>query len=397
MSEGKTSRQILEEALLAQFDDLATHSAYADLLMEEGDPRGEFIQLQIALDNSNRPHRELETMRVRASEIRFAHEREWLGQLATHLMPPRRSGRVDPVEPNCTYGWMRGWLGRLSIFSLNARLVEAFATAPELRMLQELSIAQTRDVQRPAPDLTAWIESPYFHRLRMFRLGDPEQANCTAEGSQAVALVTKSASTLERLELLAEHTDTASLFTLAMRNLRELRVDYADRYPLDLLAMNSGLRKVERIAFDPRPEYRTPVEGQEMELATTSLEEIRAFCHAPQWEKLNYLRIRLTGSGDMFCEELVRSGLLQRLKNLDLCQTGMTDEGARILAECHNTANLKQLDVQGNQLSVTAVEQLMDLDIKVHAAYQMGNLMPPDGNAGIGFGGGGIDVQIEDI
>src|SRR4051812_30092601 len=44
-------QRALEEAVLSKPDDLAAHSAYADLLMEQGDPRGEFIQAQLALED----------------------------------------------------------------------------------------------------------------------------------------------------------------------------------------------------------------------------------------------------------------------------------------------------------------------------------------------------------
>src|SRR5215510_1694290 len=37
----------LEAALVENPDDLAAHSAYADYLAEQGDPRGELIQLQL--------------------------------------------------------------------------------------------------------------------------------------------------------------------------------------------------------------------------------------------------------------------------------------------------------------------------------------------------------------
>ena len=47
-------RLALEQALVENPDDLAAHAAYADLLMEEGDPRGEFIQVQLALDEDDR-------------------------------------------------------------------------------------------------------------------------------------------------------------------------------------------------------------------------------------------------------------------------------------------------------------------------------------------------------
>src|SRR5262245_17823379 len=50
----------LEEALFANPDDRAAHSAYADYLHEQGDPRGEFIQIQLALEDAGRSLEERE-------------------------------------------------------------------------------------------------------------------------------------------------------------------------------------------------------------------------------------------------------------------------------------------------------------------------------------------------
>src|SRR5262249_2368564 len=44
-------REALEEAIFESPDDVASHAAYADYLQEQGDPRGEFIQVQLALED----------------------------------------------------------------------------------------------------------------------------------------------------------------------------------------------------------------------------------------------------------------------------------------------------------------------------------------------------------
>ena len=44
-------RTALEEALAANPDDVASHAAYADHLADLGDPRGELIQVQLALED----------------------------------------------------------------------------------------------------------------------------------------------------------------------------------------------------------------------------------------------------------------------------------------------------------------------------------------------------------
>jgi uncharacterized protein (TIGR02996 family) len=80
------ARQALESALAAEPDDLGAHMAYADWLTEHGDPRGEFIQVQLALEDPKRSARERERLRRREQELREAHEREWLGGLAPYLL-----------------------------------------------------------------------------------------------------------------------------------------------------------------------------------------------------------------------------------------------------------------------------------------------------------------------
>src|SRR5262245_32071776 len=46
-----SSGKALENAIFANPDDLGAHAAYADWLIEQGDSRGEFIQVQLALED----------------------------------------------------------------------------------------------------------------------------------------------------------------------------------------------------------------------------------------------------------------------------------------------------------------------------------------------------------
>ena len=62
-------RDALESALVENPDDLATHYAYADYLQEQGDPRGEFIQLQLALEDRQRSEAERRNCRLASREL----------------------------------------------------------------------------------------------------------------------------------------------------------------------------------------------------------------------------------------------------------------------------------------------------------------------------------------
>src|SRR3954454_19185543 len=75
-------RQAMEAALLANPDDLATHMAYADHLVELGDPRGGFIQVQLALEAPGRGPGERDRLRTRERELLALHLKEWLGEAA---------------------------------------------------------------------------------------------------------------------------------------------------------------------------------------------------------------------------------------------------------------------------------------------------------------------------
>src|SRR4051812_20533682 len=86
MSGRSGTREALEEALAAEPDDLGTHMAYADFLIEQGDPRGEFVAVQLALENPTKPPEERKKLRQREKALLEKHEREWLGELAPLLL-----------------------------------------------------------------------------------------------------------------------------------------------------------------------------------------------------------------------------------------------------------------------------------------------------------------------
>src|SRR5947209_6760357 len=78
-------QQSLEQALLENPDDLAAHSAYADYLSEQGDPRGELIQVQLALEDPGRPAAERKQLQQREADLLKKHGRQWLGDLGPVL------------------------------------------------------------------------------------------------------------------------------------------------------------------------------------------------------------------------------------------------------------------------------------------------------------------------
>ena len=146
-----STREGLEDALVADPDNLILHSAYADLLMEEGDPRGEYIQLRLALEDRSTP---VEVARRQATEARRLfqeHHREWLGPLAEH-------------QQNIDIVWRRGWIERVEFRDMTRAMAYAWLECPVYSMVREIVIDRAdghgnwMDGGKDIHAMAAWLE-----------------------------------------------------------------------------------------------------------------------------------------------------------------------------------------------------------------------------------------------
>ncbi len=71
-----TSREAMEAALLDDPDDLVRHAAYADMLIEDGDPRGDFIRIQLQLEVEMLAAEVRKDLEAQSAAILKQHERE---------------------------------------------------------------------------------------------------------------------------------------------------------------------------------------------------------------------------------------------------------------------------------------------------------------------------------
>jgi uncharacterized protein (TIGR02996 family) len=357
-------QKALEKALVDNPDDLAAHSAYADYLSEHGDPRGEFIQVQLALEDEQRPAKERDELKQREKELLKAHERQWLGELA------------DPLKKlhGCKYQFGRGWLDSVTIEELPLACAKALAKAPEVRLLRRLEIADTPyEVEEETeesyadggPALEALVEATTLGNVRIFSLGQPsDPKGVPSEGTQdmsfrfdATAIIRKMPN-IEELYLGAHGVDPKKLFALkSFTKLRILQVDHIElTYPLDILANNSSLAQLTALLICPHGFGSIGAnKGDESYLP---LRLVKKILHSPHFPNLKHLRLRLTDMGDDGCKEIVKSGILKRLKVLELAEGRIGDEGARILAECPDLKNLERLDVRHNWITDTGVKVL---------------------------------------
>src|SRR5262249_61297599 len=75
----------------------------------------------------------------------------------------------------------------------------------------------------------------------------------------------------------------------------------------------------------------------------------RAVVTSPHLTSLTHLQLRCCDGGDGLIDDIVASGVLKRLKMLDLRHGHVTDAGARVLAGCSDARNLEAVDLINNR------------------------------------------------
>jgi uncharacterized protein (TIGR02996 family) len=415
--------EALERAIQANPGDVAAWGAYADYLTEQGDPRGEFMQVQLALEDESKPAADRKALQAREKALLKKHERAWLGPLAALILDadpvPYWDGSKQKTRPPVGYRFERGWLAALTFYDLTVDRARA-VRAPEARLLRELVVESVAHetptgtteqyVDRyyePGPDVPEGInayDGPGLHALcrcpnlgavRVFRLGESavgpdgkeeEYMNCHMDGELAYHLV-KQMPNVEELYLLAHRVDADKVFALPMPRLRVLQLYHSNKYPLDKLAANKSLTNLTTLLCHPHAvEYDDEQPG-----AYIRLSHLKAICRSPHLTNLSHLRLRLTDFGDKGAKEIVESGLLKRLKVLDLSLGCMTDEGAEALAASPDLKYLEFLDLSQNALSPDGVKAINATKVKADVSKQHGETGPRDGEMPEYLGMGDIE------
>src|SRR5262249_45073887 len=99
---------------------------------------------------------------------------------------------------------------------------------------------------------------------------------------------------------------------------------------------------------------------------------LRTVLRSPHLNDLTHLRLRLTDFGDPGCEEIVQSGILKRLRVLDLRHGCIGDQGARLLAGCPDLAGLELLDLSRNELARKGIAAVKAVGVPVVTGHQHG-------------------------
>ncbi|HUR52845.1 MAG TPA: WGR domain-containing protein [Gemmataceae bacterium] len=391
-------RRALEDSLAEHPDELATHSAYADYLTEQGDPRGEFIQAQLALEDESRSKEERDALRKREAALLKTSAAKWLGDAGRFLDGPW-GGPGKPYQ----FRFVRGWPDFIRTLPVPEEIVAAIARSPECRLLRHLEIVydmeyhphdfdqftagpigQLRDgeAEGASYDATCTLphlaESAYVTNLRVLKYGfgdnDPDSLTHSTmvdpfgmPGADAVLGVLQKNPRLEELYLNVSVGSPEDLFSSPLLgSLRAFQfyfgtADYSehgqesDPYPLSVLAENTALEKLTTLRLHP---------GRD---ASIDLGEFDALLRSPNLPALEHLQVHMTTFGDEGAERVVRSGILKRLKTLDLGYGNMTDVGAGILASSPDIKKLSVLNVSRNALTYGGIHALTLAGVRVVA------------------------------
>jgi len=397
------------KTLIARPDDRAAWSAYADYLSERGDPRGEFMAVQLALEDESLPKAERAALKATEATLLKQHDREWLGPLAAFTREYDQDLQAYR-DAKLTHTFRRGWVAELHIPELSVAMARAVVKAPGLQFLSALLIdyeaceergepgAPTQDDEHyePGPDIPEDAEDstaayhvlarfPHFESVRRFRLGHADdggyesrkepflsQEGCSTEGSFAHHFV-KQMPHVEEVVLRCRSVDAAKLFALPMPDLRHLAADHLTRYPLEKLAENKTVTKLTHLICYP---HAMDIGEEDQTKAYIRLKQLKAICRAG-WP-LEFLRLRLTDFGDDGAKEIAASGVLKHLKHLDLSGGCVTDGGAAVLANCPDLKHLEALNLDENAMTETGTSRLQTIVPKATFRSQHTNVPPFD-------------------
>jgi uncharacterized protein (TIGR02996 family) len=364
----------LEAALAESPDDLVAHAAYADCLQEQGNPRGELIQVQLALEKDDLPSSERDKLKAWEKELLAQVEDDCLGTKLLSLRLRRGTGSLAGWQPYAfAYTIQRGWLTRVDQSGpFDKVLAQALADAPQARLLREFALhyrSYAAYLQQEDPQMheVVGLLKP-LKNLRLLYLGTAEEQGVGLAPVQDEPIIFNSRwelllagdavwewiaalPGLEELYLTCRTQNTARLFGLpSLDRLRILQLNLTDDYPLDVLASNPALKSLTHLSFHPLPNR----DGTQAYLTAAHL---AALARSPNLPALTHLRFQRSSAGDEGVRTLIDSGLLRRLEMLDLAMGTITAAGANLLAEA-DLGRLKVLDVSANAISPAGRQRL---------------------------------------
>ena len=328
----------LEAAILSDPLDLDAYAVYGDYLVEQGDPRGELIAVQIAAERSADPELGRAALRV------FAKHRDYL------------IGELGSMIATDAFTWRAGFIQR-AVLSQDRMLIEDGARVasslaevvtklfshPSARFLRELVIrTNDRSVQGSQKDIVDAIARARPQVLRRLQLGDATYGFARIGRLEQLwpsvasldELVVEGDVSFGKLEL--PELRTLSLWAMPLKRKLARELVEAKWPKLRSLSLNLG----------NSPEHIT--------------REIVMLMHRTDMPGLRHLGLLAFQDAEKVIEELSRAPLLARLESLELRHGKISDRGVKpMLVHAAAFEHLRFIDLRGTAITVKQLARLV--------------------------------------
>jgi uncharacterized protein (TIGR02996 family) len=155
--------EVFEEDLVTDPEDIVTHMAYADYLQEVGDPRGEFIHVQLMLESKQLLPDRRQSLKEQETRLLNENMHNWLGELSPFLLQQSHT-RALP------FAFRRGWLDTLFVDELTSPVADVLAQAPQLRLLRSFRIEHIFLTEEMTVSMIRLFGSRILRKVRNLRV-----------------------------------------------------------------------------------------------------------------------------------------------------------------------------------------------------------------------------------
>lgn len=368
-------RTKLEQAIFEDPEDVAAHSAYADHLMELGDPRGEFIQVQLALEDESLTVDKRKKLRQREKRLLEKNERAWLGPMSNYWIDKFDAKNYSYPTSRTPHQltWRRGWIDSLWLHDAEE---ESGLTVPSreplLRCLRDFRLLRAEPSHAYA--MLTLLKLDIFRHVRTFQEGENgDQCYSESEGwaTQVIHLMPQLEEHHSYVRIYADW-----IFTQTYPDtLRKLSAHHSwGHYPLKKLVENETLHHLTHLSCWPcsQMNYREDIPNDDGGFAYISRSGAVSLFRSGKFKDLQHLTLRNSDIGDEGIRHLVESGMLEQLKTLDLRGGCITDEGAKLIAECSASQNLEMLNLNENMIGGSGIAALRRAGVKISVDSQLG-------------------------
>ena len=340
--------------ILAAPDAAEGYAVYADWLEQQGDPRAELIQIQLAREASP----DDAALEAREKELITEHQDRWLAGLLHYPIGPTRGTQVV---------WRRGFVYgaqiETSYESNDAAIVyRELVSLPVARFLRVLRLGAACTYAGRGDDDISILEalrdhpSPVLRQLVIDCLD--RQMSWTHVGD--ISIANASLQSLEALEVIAGRM---TLGAIDLPNLKSLRLE------------TGGMRAhvLESIAAASWPNLESLVIyfGTDDYGGTCTPQDVLPILGGANLPRLTTLALCNGTFADELAELVVRSRILPRLQRLDLSKGTLGIDGARTIAKHADAfAHLASLDLSENYLTPHACAEVSRVAASVTVADQ---------------------------